>query len=114
MNELTENRIKELDNLIEEIDAQGGWLDEYNTENIDNAYAEYCTWGWRESGGFELDYIEDEAKILVERLKEILVDKNELDRALFECSELEYDPSNYRCENEIFSVRLGEIKEKIK
>ena len=106
MNESRENQLNE---LIEKIDNEGKWIDDYNTDNTDNPYADYCMWGHTESE-LNLDYLDDDVGEIVEKFKTFFSDDRCMELELVECCNLSYEPSYRSIPNEIFSCRLGEIQ----
>lgn len=108
MNTITEQQEEKLEAISEKLEAIGKWYEEYNEENTDNPYADYCTWGWIESELY-LDGLTDEAQELLEKLQG-LVKADEVAEILVECSELSFTHGIWANDNEIFSVCIGEYE----
>lgn len=106
---ISDKREEYLDGLVEKLNEIGQWEYEYNTENEDNVYADYCGWGWKESELY-LDGLDSDARPLADVLAILIPDSREFEEALVSCAEISFTDGYWANRNEIFSCAVGEFE----
>lgn len=104
-----------LDAIVERIDAEGKWADEYQ-ESEDSPVADYVTWGWSEGDVGELARrAEGDADLapLVQLARSKGVVGKALAALLADASELELIHGTYRRDREIFGLSIGESEHEL-